>query len=74
MKGAFGGILVGIGLLMMGYGLFASGAPPGGTTINLGLLVEKIVITQIGCTLFLAGVLMGLDGWRGTTPPDDNFR
>jgi len=60
MKEVLGAVLIGAGILAMIYGLTASGAAPGGTTLNLGLLVDKIVITLIGSTLMISGTLIVL--------------
>lgn len=57
MRKVTGVILVVLGILAMGYGLFSTGAPPESETLNLGLLVEKIVFALIGSAFFSVGSL-----------------
>jgi hypothetical protein len=50
-----GGILACLGLLMLAYGLFASGAPEDSETLNLGLLNDKTNMVLAGGFAFASG-------------------
>lgn len=64
MQDIFAGILVGLGMILMAYGVLSAGAPEGAKTLNLGLLVDKINITLVGCAVFVSGVMCWLDAQR----------
>lgn len=53
-----GSILIFIGVLFTAYALLSSGAAPGSTTINLGLMIEKIVCAIVGGTFTISGVIL----------------
>lgn len=59
-RGAIGGLMLGAGVLLMMYGVLMRGTAPNTDTLNLGLLVDKITITLVGCTIFTAGVMVTL--------------
>lgn len=61
IKPMLGGLLLAGGLMLMVFGAVSTATPPNSNTLNLGLLVDKIVVTLIGCTFFLAGLLLVLD-------------
>lgn len=74
MRNILGAILVGVGILALLYGVGSSGAQAGSTSLNLGLLVDKIVITLLGSTLSIMGTLIWLSADAAPKPnhPPDN--
>lgn len=53
-----GAIMAIIGLLVAGYALFGyEVTAPYSDTLNIGLLNEQLMLSIIGCTLFLAGTI-----------------
>lgn len=51
----FGVILMVLGVAFGLYGLGAGATAPGGTTLNFGLLIDKVLVTMIGSGVFAGG-------------------
>lgn len=50
-----------VGALVMLFALMSTGAVSGSTTLNLGLLVDKIVLMLFGGFLWLAGIVIAIN-------------
>lgn len=54
--------VAGILLLILGFtvaigGVSMSGTAPDSDTLNLGLLIDKIVLTFVGCAIWISGAI-----------------
>lgn len=54
-----------VGALVMLFALMSSGAVSGSTTLNLGLLVDKIVLMLFGGFLWIAGIIVATNPRKG---------
>lgn len=58
MHKTLGGLMIVLGLILMGFGFAASGAPSGEGTLNIGLLTGKIIVSLCGAAFFVSGTIV----------------